>query len=82
MKIALAGLCTAAIAFAAITVNSPAQAAPGQPCATPDGSVTQACTDCLNAKTNDGPATIADKCGYPGTVASSSVPQTPQGQNP
>jgi hypothetical protein len=80
MKIAFGSLCTAAaLVFAAITVASPAQ---GKPCETPDGSVTQACMDCINhaGGQNGDPQPGVEKCGYPGTVAK--PPQNPQGQNP
>lgn len=81
MKIAFAGLCAAAaVAFATITIAPPAQA---KPCETPDGSVTQACTDCLNhaGGQNGDPTPAVEKCGRPGTVSQPPQGQNPQGQN-
>jgi hypothetical protein len=75
-----AGLAAAALIVAPFTIAPPVQAVPF---ATPGGSVTTACTDCLDveAKTKDSPEMIAAKYGYPCTVASPGQ-QTPQSQNP
>lgn len=79
MKIALTALSVAVIASA----FAPARPAQAVPCATPDGSVTAACNDCLHAEAQakHDPATIALKCGYPGTVASPNQVDPP-GQSP
>jgi len=69
---AVALAAAAAISFAPLAFASPAYADPNQPCATVDGTYTQACHDCMNSLKDDNsghaPEHIVCKCGYPGTV--------------